>query len=222
VSEVIQVDPERPEAAEQAVQAAAEAIRSSRLVVFPTETVYGLAARPDEEAATRRVFDAKRRQPGLALPVLAASADQAFGLADATDAARSVAARFWPGPLTLVLPRTEVSRPWYLGDRPDSIGVRVPDYPISAALLRATGPLATTSANVSGLPPLLDRDALVDAFDEGVAVYLVLPPGARPPGQRASTVVDLTGPDPRVVREGPIGMGALRDAMAGVQAQSTG
>jgi L-threonylcarbamoyladenylate synthase len=218
VSEIFRVDPERPAAIERAVSSAAAAISAGRLVVFPTETVYGLAARPDDEGATRRVFEAKRRQPGLALPALAVSAEQAFGLAQVTDAASSLAARFWPGPLTLVLPRTERSRPWYLGERPGSIGVRVPDHPISAALLRSTGPLAATSANISGLPPLLDGDDLLAAFDDAVAVYLVLPPGISPPGQRASTVVDLTGPDPQVVRQGPIDPGSLRRALAGVQA----
>jgi tRNA threonylcarbamoyl adenosine modification protein (Sua5/YciO/YrdC/YwlC family) len=168
------------------------------------------------------VFEAKRRESGLALPVLAASTDQAFGLATATDAARAVAARFWPGPLTLVLPRAERSQAWYLGDRPDSIGVRVPDHPISSALLRATGPLATTSANISGLPPLLDGDALIEAFGATVAVYLVLPPGVRPPGGRSSTVLDLTGSSPRVTREGPIGERELRETLARVQARPTG
>ena len=222
MSEVLQVDPDRPEAAEQAVASATVAIRSGRLVVFPTETVYGLAGRPDDESATRRIFQAKRRQPGLALPVLAASEDQAFGLGEATDEARSVAARFWPGPLTLVLPRTERSGPWFLGDHPDSIGVRVPDHPISAALLRATGPLATTSANISGLAPLLEGTSLVDTFGEAVAVYLVLPPGVRPPGGRASTVVDMTGPDPRVVRQGAIGLRSIQEVLAGVRAEPTG
>jgi L-threonylcarbamoyladenylate synthase len=222
VSEIFEVDPDRPQAAGQAVASAATAIRSGRLVVFPTETVYGLAARPDDEGATRRVFEAKRRQPGLALPVLAVSMDHAFDLARATDEARSVAARFWPGPLTLVLPRTERSSPWYLGERPHSIGVRVPDHAISAALLRATGPLAVTSANVSGMDPLLEGTALVDTFREAVAVYLQLPPGVRPSGQRPSTVVDMTGSDPAVVREGPIGLRSLQEVLAGVRAGPTG
>jgi L-threonylcarbamoyladenylate synthase len=222
VSQVFRVDPQRPEAEEHAVRSAAAAIRSGRLVVFPTETVYGLAARPADGRATRRVFEAKRRQPGLALPVLDVSADHAFELAQPNEAARSMAARFWPGPLTLVLARTERSRPWYLGEHPDSIGIRVPDHPISAALLRAAGAVAATSANISGLPPLLDGDDLIAAFGEAVAVYLVLPRGVRPQGQRASTVVDLTGPDPRVVRKGPIDLASVQQALAGIQARSTG
>jgi L-threonylcarbamoyladenylate synthase len=221
VTEVLEVDPEQPETAEKAIRSAGLAIRSRRLVVFPTETVYGLSARPDDEATTRRLFEAKRRPPGLSLPVLSASADQGFALALPTEAARSVADRFWPGPLTLVLPRTDQSRPWYLGAQADSIAVRVPDYPVSLALLEETGPLATTSANISGLPPVLDGAGLLEAFGDAVAVYLVLPPGKGPPGQRASTVLDLTGRTPRVVREGPIGLEALRDVLAGVQAEST-
>lgn len=222
MTEVLEVDPERPDTAEQAIRSAAAAIRSRRLVVFPTETVYGLSARPDDEGSTRRLFEAKRRPQGLSLPVLAASADQGFALALPTEAARSVAGRFWPGPITLVLPRTDQSRPWYLGAHTDSIAVRVPDHPVSLALLEETGPLATTSANISGSAPLLDRADLLEAFGDAVAVYLVLPPGKRPPGHRASTVLDMTGPDPRVVREGPIGLEALREVLRGVQSESTG
>jgi L-threonylcarbamoyladenylate synthase len=222
VSETHQVDPSRTEAARGAIRAAAAAIEASLLVVFPTETVYGLAARPDDPGATTRVFEAKRRPVGLSLPVLAGSADQALSLAESTQAAVVLAARFWPGPLTLVLPRSRRSSSWYLGGREETIGIRVPDDPISLALLRVTGPLAATSANISGRPPLLDPASLIEAFGDSVAVYLTLPAGAPPPGQRSSTVVDLTGPAPRVSREGPIGGEELRIALGGVQTESTG
>jgi tRNA threonylcarbamoyl adenosine modification protein (Sua5/YciO/YrdC/YwlC family) len=222
MSEVHQVDPARPEAASEATRAAATAVGAGLAVVFPTDTVYGLATRPDVPDATKRLFEAKRRPAGLSLPVLSSSADQAFSVAERTEAAAALAARFWPGPLTLVLRRSSLSGAWYLGEREDSVGVRVPDHPISEALLRATGPLATTSANISGHPPLLDQQALLEAFGESVAVYLMLPPGDRPPGQPASTVVDLTGPVPLVVRPGPIDLAELRAALGGIPAEPTG
>ena len=146
----------------------------------------------------------------------------AFSLVEPTAAAAALAACFWPGPLTLVLTRSTLSAPWYLGKREASIGVRVPADPISLAILRLAGPLAATSANISGRPPLLDPDPIVEAFGDSVAVYLVLPAGVRPIGQRPSTVLDLTGPAPRVVREGPIDAEAIRTALGGVQAGSTG
>jgi L-threonylcarbamoyladenylate synthase len=222
VSEVHQVDPARPEAASEATRAAASAVLAGLPVVFPTDTVYGLGSRPDVPRATERLFEAKRRPARLSLPVLTESADQAFSVAERTEAAVALADRFWPGPLTLVLHRSPMSGAWYLGEREDSVGVRVPDHPISEALLRATGPLATTSANISGRPPLLDQQALIEAFGESVAVYLMLPPSDRPPGQPASTVVDLTGPVPLLVRAGPIDLAALRTALGGNPVEPTG
>jgi L-threonylcarbamoyladenylate synthase len=222
VSEVHQVDPARPEEAGEATRVAASAVLAGLAIVFPTDTVYGLGTRPDISDATERLFEAKRRPARLSLPVLTASADQAFAVAERTEAAAALADRFWPGPLTLVLHRSPTSGAWYLGEREDSVGVRVPDHPISEALLRATGPLATTSANISGRPPLLDQQALVEAFGESVAVYLLLPPGDRPPGQPASTVVDLTGPVPLLVRAGPIDLAALRTALDENPVEPTG
>jgi L-threonylcarbamoyladenylate synthase len=222
VSEVHQVDPQYPDAAGEAMRAAVAAVGAGLSVVFPTDTVYGLGTRPDLPQATKRLFEAKRRPAGLSLPVLAESAGQAFAVAERTEAATALADRFWPGPLTLVLRRGPLSAPWYLGERGDSVGVRVPDHPVSAALLRATGPLATTSANISGRPPLDDPGALVDSFGESVAVYLMLPPAERPPGPAASTVVDLTGPTPLIVRPGPIDLAALQAALGGIPLRSTG
>jgi len=222
VSVILEVDLSRPEEADEAVRLAAATVAAGRLVIFPTETVYGLASRPDARDATRRLFEAKRRPLGLSLPVLTGSVDQAFSLVEPAAGAAALAASFWPGPLTLVLTRSTLSAPWYLGEREASIGVRVPAGPISLAILRLAGPLAATSANISGRPPLLDPAGIVEAFGDSVAVYLVLPAGAHPPEQAPSTVLDLTGPAPRIVREGPIEAEAIRMALGGVQAESTG
>jgi L-threonylcarbamoyladenylate synthase len=214
VSTVVQVDPVRPDEAVGGLALAAEALGSGSLVVFPTETVYGLAARPDDPDATEAVFRAKRRPKGLNLPILAPSTPDAWEIASPTPGAERLAASFWPGPLTLVLPRTPRSSPWRLGEQRDTVGVRVPDHPLTSVLLERAGPLAATSANVSGALPLSDPSRLVDAFGESVAVYLVLAPGAPRPTERPSTVVDLTRDLPEILRAGPIGPEQLADALS--------
>ena len=204
MSEVFEVDPSRPDEAVEAVAAAAHALRTGHLVVFPTDTVYGIACRPDESSATSRLFQAKRRPAGLNLPVLAHSAEEALDLIQANDAATRLAGAFWPGPLTLVMSRAARSIDWFLGEQTRTIGVRVPDHPLSLALLERAGPLAATSANISGSPPSPDPTALPDAFGEAVAVYILVSPGSQDPAGRSSTVVDLDGDEVRVLREGPI------------------
>jgi tRNA threonylcarbamoyl adenosine modification protein (Sua5/YciO/YrdC/YwlC family) len=189
-----------------ALAAAAESLAAGLLVVVPTETVHGIAARPDLPEATERIFAAKHRDRGLGLPVLAATAAEALELADlaapAGRAAERMASAFWPGPLTMVLPRGPRSRPWDLGRHTGTIGVRVPDHPAALELLRRTGPLAVTSANRSGRPPMATLAELTQTFGDEVAVYVV-DPAADPEGA-ASTVVDLSGARPSVVRSGPI------------------
>jgi L-threonylcarbamoyladenylate synthase len=213
MTEIHNVDPDQPEDAGAAVGAVAKAIRQGQLVIFPTETVYGLAAAPQERAATERIFDAKERPARLDLPVLAGSVSEALALAEPTGAAEALAAAFWPGPLTMVIRRSRVSAGWYLGAAEDTIGIRVPGLALAREILRRTGPLATTSANVSGRPPLLDGDALRRTFGDSVAVYLVVPPGVQPPHGLPSTVVDLTSPSPATLREGPISAGDVARAL---------
>jgi tRNA threonylcarbamoyl adenosine modification protein (Sua5/YciO/YrdC/YwlC family) len=178
---------------------AVAAARRGALIVFPTDTVYGIAARPDDPAATDRLFTAKARPRDLTLPVLVASAAEARALARFDDRADRLAAACWPGGLTLVLPRTARSEPWDLGAGVASIGVRVPSHPLALALLAATGPLAVTSANRSGRPPATTCDELVEAFGDDVAVYLC---EDVPLAGAASTVVSLLGPDLQILRAG--------------------
>jgi L-threonylcarbamoyladenylate synthase len=204
VSAVFEVDSSRPAEAAEAMEAATAALRAGGLVIFPTETVYGIASRPDDPEATARLFAAKRRPAALNLPVLASSAEEAMELVEANEAARRLADAFWPGPLTMVLPRAARSREWPLGDEAGTVGVRVPDHALSLALLERAGPLAATSANLSGTAPLNDRAALQQAFGEAVAVYIVARAGTESRAEVSSTVVDLTGEDLRVLREGPI------------------
>ena len=194
----------RPNALREVLREPAAALLAGDLVVIPTETVYGLAARPDLPEATARVFAAKRRPRGLSLPVLASSADEAWSLGSRTPEAGRLAAAFWPGPLTLVMARTDRSRPWDLGERPESIAVRVPDHPVARALLQLTGPLAVTSANISGQPPAQRPDDLIAVFGDQVAIYVIAARGSPPGGGRPSTVVDLTPATPRILRQGAI------------------
>jgi L-threonylcarbamoyladenylate synthase len=214
VSRIFEVDPARPDDADPGLAAAEEALARGSLVVFPTETVYGIACRPDDPAATDRLFQAKRRPRGMNLPVLVGAAEAAWEIAEPSPAARRLAGAFWPGPLTLVLPRTDRSRQWRLGEATSTIAVRVPDHPISLAFLSRTGHVAATSANRSGHPPSADPDELVATFGDAVTVYLLLARGASPPSGSASTVVDLSGESPLLTRGGAVAMEAITTSLS--------
>jgi L-threonylcarbamoyladenylate synthase len=221
MTDVHEVDPADPEGAGSAIEAAAEAIERGLVVVFPTETVYGIGCRPDDPGATARLFEAKRRQAGLSLPVLAPDQGSAWRLGHRSAMAVALAEAFWPGPMTMVLPRTEASAAWDLGGHASTIGLRVPDHTLAEALMRRAGPLAATSANQSGRPPISDPAGLVGTFGDRVAVYLVLSPEGVLGGS-PSTVVDVTGERPAVLREGAIGADRLREAVAGPGDKRTG
>ena len=183
------------------VEAAAAAARRGALVVFPTDTVYAIGTRPDDPAATARLFAAKRRPRDLTLPVLVATPEDARRVAVFDGRAARVAGACWPGALTLVLARTDVSRGWDLGGEGTTIGVRVPDHPVARSLLGRTGALAATSANRSGDRPGRDHDELLAMFGPAVAVYLC---AERPLAGAASTVMDMTGPEPVILRRGDV------------------
>jgi L-threonylcarbamoyladenylate synthase len=192
---------------EPALAAAERALAKGEPVVLPTDTVYGVGARPDVEDATAKLFTAKGRPRDLTLPVLCADVAVAEEIAAFDDRARTLAARFWPGDLTIVLPRTDPSREWDLGEKRDTVGVRVPARDVALALLGRTGPLAVTSANRSGEPTPPDCEGVRAALGDAVAVYLC---AGRCTG-RPSTLVDLTRPGLRVLREGAV---AAADVMA--------
>ena len=183
------------------VAQAAAAVRAGQLVVFPTDTVYGIATRPDDPAATARLFEAKRRPRDLELPVLAASVNEVRALVVFEADAERLASACWPGGLTLVLERTALSAAWDLGGDPVTIGVRIPHHPLARALLAASGPLAVTSANRSGEPPGATCEELEAAFGDDVALYLCQD---EPPMGTPSTVVDLAHGPARVLREGAV------------------
>lgn len=195
---IIRVSSENGQVSRRAISA----LQQGLVIVYPTDTVYGLGCRIDNESAVQRVFDIKRRPPTEPLPVLLADPAQLDAYVRAVHpAARRLINRFWPGALTLIFQRSERVPPAVTGGG-DTVAVRVPAHPVPRALVRAIGvPIVGTSANSHGRPAPLTAQLAV--YDLGDAVDLVLDGGRAPLG-RESTVVDCTANVPRVVREGAI------------------
>jgi L-threonylcarbamoyladenylate synthase len=180
---------------------AVEILRRGGLVGYPTDTVYGLAARPSDDDAVERLFAAKQRRPDQSTPLLIASpADLARLVDDVPEVARRLIGAFWPGGLTIVLRRAPSFHSRAVVG--DTVGLRVPDHPVPRDLVRLLGePITGTSANIAGGPEPLTADDVRAQL--GDAVDLVID-GGRCPGGTPSTVVDCTTDPPRIVREGAI------------------
>lgn len=193
-----------------AIPAALAVLRQGGLVAFPTDTVYGLAADPFNPAAIDRLFAAKDRDLSKAIALLVGAVDQLDRITPGfSDSADRLAARFWPGALTLVVSRRP-ELPAQLSALP-TIGVRMPNHPFALKLLRASGPLATTSANRSGAEnPLTAQDVLEQLSDR---LELILDGGACPGGV-PSTVVDCTVPDGKILRIGAISPEEIQAVLA--------
>jgi L-threonylcarbamoyladenylate synthase len=181
---------------------AVSAIRTGEAVVIPTDTVYGLVASPLKSEPVERLYGIKGRGARQPTALMAPDVDMLFELVPELRGRAGVLARaLLPGPLTLVLPNPARRFPWLTGDRPDTIGVRVPELPdVSAPILAAVGALAATSANLSGGSDPAAVEEVPLEVRESCAVVV---DGGRLPGT-PSTVVDLTGPEPRVLREGAV------------------
>ena len=187
-----------------------EALSDGGIVVIPTDTVYGIAASPDIPAGIAAIFELKARSRSKALPVLGDSVENLARIAVFDERARTAAAKFWPGPLTLVLPRATGWTVDLGGDDPTTVAVRVPALDLTRALLERSGPLAVTSANPSGEAEARSVDEARERFGDRVAAYL--DGGAA--GGVPSTVLSLIG-EPTVLREGAIASGdLLGDALA--------
>lgn len=186
---------------EQELSRAAELLAAGEVVAIPTETVYGLAADPRVPGAAARIFAIKGRPDTVALPVLAPSKEAALELADGVPPeVDQVLDRWWPGPLTVVLPRSPASASWELGGDPETIGLRCPAHEGTLALLRRTGTLAVTSANAHGSAPLHTAESVRRAF--GASIPLVAD-GGRCDGQ-PSTVATWTADGWVILRHGPV------------------
>ena len=189
---------------------AVAALAAGQPVLLPTDTVYGLAVDPARPGATDRLFALKARPTDVPLPVLAADAEQAFSLAgEVPEAAARLAARCWPGGLTIVVPR-RAGLGFDLGGPDDrTIGLRVPDHDVPRRLASQVGPLATTSANRHGQPTPATVAEVVAQLHGEVAVVV----DGGPCAGLASTVVVCDGDLVRVVREGRVGRDVLEAAL---------
>jgi L-threonylcarbamoyladenylate synthase len=192
-----------------ALRHAADILQHGGLVAFPTDTVYGLAALPFQAETVERLYIVKGRSSERSIAVLLGNVSQLNQVASVLNPmAMRLAERFWPGPLTLVVPR--------LATLPDvlsassSVGVRIPDHPLALALLKMVGPLAVTSANLSGKENTSTAQEVLAQLDG--RIHLVLD-GGRTPGGVPSTVIDCTGPEPAILREGPIRLKDMQAAL---------
>ena len=210
------LDCRNPAKRSEAVAEAAAAVKSGRLVVMPTDTVYGLGADAFDSQAVASLLAAKGRGRDMPVGVLVGSWHTIEGLVySLPDNARELVRAFWPGAVSLVVQQAP-SLQWDLGDARGTVMVRMPLHPVAIDLLRQTGPMAVSSANISGQPPAATVQEAHRQFGELVDVYLDSGPAEQ---QAASTIVDLTGPAPRIVREGPVS-GAAIAAVLGVDAGS--
>lgn len=191
------------------LSSAVEILLGGGLVAFPTDTVYGVGALAFDFQAVERLFIAKDRRLEKAIPILIGSPADFLKVADqVNERALRLAQTFWPGPLTLVVPR-HPDIPGNLSPLP-TIGVRMPDHPVALALLKAAGPLAVTSANLSGGANSLTAAEVQTQLEGRIAMIL---DGGPTPGGQPSTVLDCTGPEPVIVRQGPISLEQILEAL---------
>ncbi|HKP41806.1 L-threonylcarbamoyladenylate synthase [Mycobacterium sp.] len=183
------------------IASAISALKGGRLVVMPTDTVYGIGADAFDSDAVAALLSAKGRGRDMPVPVLVGSWHTIDGLVyTVPNSARELIRAFWPGALSLVV-RQAPSLQWDLGDAHGTVMLRMPNHPIAIELLRDVGPIAVSSANISGRQAAVTAAEARNQLGELVEVYLEAGPSEE---QAASTIVDLTGAHPRVLRSGPI------------------
>ncbi|MDD4868826.1 MAG: L-threonylcarbamoyladenylate synthase [Mycobacterium sp.] len=198
------------------IASAAGALRGGRLVVMPTDTVYGVGADAFNNAAVAALLSAKGRGRDMPVGVLVGSWHTIEGLVYAVpDGVRELIRAFWPGALSLVV-RQAPSLRWDLGDARGTVMVRMPLHPVAIELLREVGPMAVSSANVSGRPASVSADQARDQLGDLIDVYLDAGPSQQ---QAGSTIVDMTGATPRILRAGPVSAERIGEVL-GVDAES--
>ena len=193
------------------IREAAAALGKGELAVIPTDTVYGLAADAFTPDAVTALLAAKGRGRQMPPPVLVGSRRAAFALVeDVSSSASDLIDEFWPGGLTLVF-RSSRSLVWDLGETKGTVAVRMPLHAVALDLLKETGPLAVSSANLSGSPPAVTAADAESQLGDAVSVYI---DGGPCPGEIASTIVDVTGPVPKLLRKGAVTIRRLRNVVA--------
>jgi len=193
----------------EALPRALDVLRAGGLVAFPTDTVYGLGASAFDEHAIQRIYLAKQRPPDKAIPVLLGDLEDLTRICPKVPPLASrLAQRFWPGPLTLVVPKRTGLPPSLSAD--ETVGVRVPDHPAALRLLRTAGPLAVSSANRSGGASPSTAEEVLEQLAGRIDLLL---DGGRTPGGSPSTVADCRGGEPVILRAGPLSDADLRAAL---------
>ncbi|WP_341684290.1 L-threonylcarbamoyladenylate synthase [Nocardia farcinica] len=199
-----------PDSRAAGLTAATSALKSGRLVVMPTDTLYGLAADAFDSTAVAELLAAKRRGRDMPVPVLVGSWNTIDGLVfSVRPQARDLIRAFWPGGLSLVVQQAP-SLAWDLGDTRGTVMLRMPLHPVALDLLRDVGPLAVSSANVSGQPPATTAAEAREQLGSLVSVYLDGGPAAY---AVASTIVDLTADRPRILREGAVSAAEIAEVL---------
>jgi len=182
------------------IRRALEILQAGGLVAFPTDTVYGVGALAFDGQAVESIYSAKDRPIEKAIPILIGDAEDITRVSsDVPPMAKKLAERFWPGPLTIVIPKN-IKLPEAVSAT-NTVGVRVPDHIVARSVLRATGPMAVTSANLSGQPSPSTAEEVFAQLNSRIALIL---DGGKTPGGVPSTLVDCTGSKPILMREGPI------------------
>lgn len=199
-----------PDSRAAGLAAATSALKSGRLVVLPTDTLYGLGADAFDSTAVSALLAAKRRGRDMPVPVLVGSWHTIDGLVfSVRPQARELIQAFWPGGLSLVVQQAP-SLAWDLGDTRGTVMLRMPLHPVALELLREVGPLAVSSANVSGQPPAKTAPEARDQLGELVSVYL---DGGPAEHAVASTIVDLTADQPRILRVGAVPVADIAEVL---------
>jgi len=213
MNKLLPVDSQEPSA--EIINFTASRLMQGAVIVFPTETVYGLGALVDKDtvAGAHELFDIKQRPTGIPVPVLVADEDalDVYGV-DVPAYAHRLAQEFWPGPLTIVVKASAMIPPEFTNQEDGTVGLRLPDNEVVLQLMRATGrPLYATSANTHGTPPPTSVSELEPSIADAASLIL---DGGPTKVRVSSTVVRCTGDEPEVLREGPISKEAIKEAIA--------
>ena len=213
------VDATNPQDRDEAIAAAESSVKGGRLVVIPTDTVYGIGCDAFDNQAVEALLRAKRRGPDMPVPVLVGSWNTVQGLVrDYSFNMRRLVEAFWPGGLSVVVHQAP-SLPWNLGDTRGTVMLRMPMHPVALELLDRTGPMAVSSANISGQPPATTVDMAMEQLRETVGVYV---DGGEATIGEASTIVDLSSGKPRILREGATTAEKIGDVLGMSAAQLRG
>lgn len=205
---VVYVDPDKPDYI--ILERIGEKVRAGALVVYPTDTVYGIGTTPFDVDAVKRVFEAKKRPLGRPVPVLVSGIEAAKRLVEVTYDAEKLMRRFWPGGLTIVL-RAKPAVPSIVHGGTGKVGVRMPNHKVALMLIeKSGGALVGTSANIHRRPPPKTAEEAVKQLGEHVDY--VIDSGPAPEG-KPSTVIDLTVSPPRIIRRGPVTREDIEDVL---------